>query len=56
MPLKTLMVLLLVSRCGLDSPKPTVDLEDPVLVSKLFSLFHGTPADSTLAEDNKASA
>lgn len=54
MLLESLMVLLFANRCGLDSPKPTVDLEDPILVSKLFSLFHGTPADSTLAADNKA--
>lgn len=33
---------LLRKRCGLDSPKPSVNLEDPTLLDKLFHLFQGS--------------
>ena len=42
-----------ISRCGLDSAKPAVDLESPPLVSRLFALFHGTPPSSSLAPPNR---
>ena len=40
-------------RCGLDSPKPSVDLESADLISRLFRLFHGTPADSSVPEASR---
>ncbi|KAK9810293.1 hypothetical protein WJX72_008148 [[Myrmecia] bisecta] len=43
---------LLRKRCGLDSPKPAVDLEDKALVDKLFALFHGR-TDEGLDDDAK---
>ncbi|DBB07277.1 TPA: hypothetical protein ACH3X3_008782 [Trebouxia sp. C0006] len=33
---------LLRKRCGLDSPKPSVNLEDSALMAKLFNLFQGS--------------
>lgn len=33
---------LLRKRCGLDSPKPSVNLEDHALLDKLFHLFQGS--------------
>lgn len=34
--------------CALDSVKPAVNLEDPVLAAALFSLFHGNSGETTL--------
>ncbi len=33
---------LLRKRCGLDSPKPSVNLDDSALIAKLFHLFQGS--------------
>ena len=35
---------LLRKRCGLDSPKPAVDLESPALMQRLFAVFSGGDA------------
>ncbi len=46
---------LLRKRCGLDSPKPSVNLEDPALMTKLFHLFQGS-AQPSLGSDNQEAA
>ena len=38
---------LLRKRCGLDSPKPSVNLDNPALMAKLFQLFQGSPEHAT---------
>ncbi|PRW21127.1 proteasome-associated ECM29-like protein isoform X1 [Chlorella sorokiniana] len=42
---------LLKKRCGVDSHKPPVNLEDPAVVEPLFELFHGTADDESLPEE-----
>ena len=46
---------LLRKRCGLDSPKPSVNLEDPALVANLFRLFQGS-AQPAGGGDSQAAA
>lgn len=40
-------------RCGLDSPKPSVNLESEELVKRLFRLFQGTPADVSIPQPDR---
>lgn len=47
---------LLRKRCGLDSPKPSVNLEDPALISKLFHLFQGSPEPQAASTTQPAAA
>ena len=47
---------LLRKRCGLDSPKPSVNLEDPSLISKLFHLFQGSPEAQAASTSQPAAA
>lgn len=47
---------LLRKRCGLDSPKPSVDLESPLLMAKLFDLFKGSPEPEAARNSPQATA
>ena len=43
-------------RCGLDSPKPSVDLENSLLMAKLFHLFKGSPEPEAATNSLQAPA
>lgn len=43
-------------RCGLDSPKPSVDLESSLLMAKLFHLFRGSPEPEVATNSLQAPA
>lgn len=43
-------------RCGLDSPKPSVNLEDSALIAKLFHLFQGSVQPDMNSESQEAAA
>lgn len=47
---------LLRKRCGLDSPKPSVDLESASLMAKLFHLFQGSPEPQAASNSQQAPA
>lgn len=47
---------LLRKRCGLDSPKPSVNLEDSALMAKLFHLFQGSVQPNTGSASQEAAA
>ena len=47
---------LLRKRCGLDSPKPSVNLDDPFLMSKLFHLFQGSSQGDAASNSQQATA
>ena len=41
--------------CSLDTIKPTVDLEEPSLLARVFSLFHGNSADANISPEQRTS-
>ncbi len=43
-------------RCGLDGPKPEVNLEDKVFLHRLFALFLGTPNPTSIPEPDRIQA
>ena len=43
-------------RCGLDSPKPSVNLEDSGLMAKLFNLFQGSVQPNMSGASQEAAA
>jgi proteasome component ECM29 len=39
--------------CSIDGPRPSIDLEHPVLISKMMRLFHGTSEDETVTASER---